>query len=312
MGILDRQQFVDTVFPPLEGNGRQGSQTLLIQLQPDVFSGLYRAVRGGKDQQQHQSQCQADQRALAGAAQGAEAIIRGRCLCRLSQKVHAGAAYHIVCRLGIHCNDGFQDRQRVPGIRTGDFQREQVGIRNRGGSDGSVDAVYAQSLPQLGMEIVGVHQIGKGLAQLFSRSLIVVAGSVGDVRHTVGIDPDGKSHFTGVHGGVGPPVSQQPQTTHYQHQRQRDPIHPAQDRPEFMQKPGEVDIAFVLTVKLLFVHWCSPPFRAGTSFPSCSRRNRHRPRSHSRVCARNHIHSRTRSHTHSRVRRRAGTGSARH
>ena len=51
VGVLNRQRLICAGFPSFEGNGRQSSQTLLIQLQPNIFCGSNRAARGSIGQQ---------------------------------------------------------------------------------------------------------------------------------------------------------------------------------------------------------------------------------------------------------------------
>ena len=304
MGVVNGQQLAGAVFPPLEGHGGQGGQTLLIQLQAYVLAAADAAAHGGHGQQQQQAQRQADQRALAGAAHGAEAVVGSGGLHRLGQQLHTGAAHHIIGGLGIYRDDRLKDRQRIVRIRTGDLQGKEIGVGDGGGGNAAVDPVRPHGLTQAGGEIVRLDQIGEGLTELLGGGFVVVAGAAGDIRGAAGVDPDGEGHLAGVHGGIGPPCAHQPQDAEHQHQRQRDPVQPPENRPELMHQAGEIDIALVPTVKLLFFHARPPPF-----FDSCpwrsrrNRRSRHRPRSRSPVRSRNRSHS----HTRSRGWRRAGS-----
>ncbi len=204
-GIVDGQQLVGAILPPLEGHGGQGGQTLLIQLQAHVVAAADGAACGGDQQQQRQTHRQTQQRALAGAAQGTEAVIGLRGYRRLRQQLHACAAHHIVGSLRIYRDDGFKDRQRIVGIRAGDPQGEQIGICHRGSGDGAVDPINAHGLPQQGGEVVRLHQIGEGLAELLGSGFVIIAGGPGDVRDAAGADLNGEGDLAGVHGGIGPP-----------------------------------------------------------------------------------------------------------
>lgn len=296
MLVLDGHELLATALAALlEAHLRQRRKARLVQLHAHILRVADGAPRRRAQQHNRKTQHQPQRRALCGAAQWVERVIRLRRRLRLGQQVHRRAANDIARHVRIELDHLVEDRLGVLRARARHADGEEVRVRHGLRRGRSVERRNAHGAAELAAHQIRLDQIGEGLPQLLGRGLVIVAIAAGDVRARAAHHLDGERRLARVHRLIAAPAVQAYQKGHHRRQRQRQPVQPPQHAAHLAQQTAQVDqTLLVRPVNFSFVHLCPPSARG---------------RAARRI--RIHSHSRTRSHNRSRPRCRGSSAGAR-